>query len=375
MASTSCKRSRRATCWRAASAGEPPETLPRALARRALRPGALRHPGRRPGRPLRARPVRRLRAPLLAGHRTRRADPARSWRATSACARPRPVAGEPRARLRALARHAGRRRRRHQRAAGCRQAALSAAPKSSSSGPRKNYELFAADPRIRHAPVDYRRGSLRERLAVAARTEAARSPRRTRSSSIPIRASPNSACCRSARKSATTSSKAAPTAARATAALPELAAAWAAETFGVARREAVRCARQHAPAPAADAIAVSLGVGENPAKRLPDPFEEELLAPARRDRPAALHRSRAPAAKKPSAWSAPSQRSGVARHVLGRLLRRLRRHHRRQPPVRGLRFRRPARGRGLRRPADQHLRRLPRAAHVRTLASRRHHAT
>ena len=33
-------------------------------------------------------------------------------------------------------------------------------------GPRKNYELFAGDPRLRHAPVDYRRGSLRERLAV-----------------------------------------------------------------------------------------------------------------------------------------------------------------------------------------------------------------
>ena len=33
-------------------------------------------------------------------------------------------------------------------------------------GPRKNYELFAGDPRIRHAPVAYRRGSLRDRLAV-----------------------------------------------------------------------------------------------------------------------------------------------------------------------------------------------------------------
>jgi len=33
-----------------------------------------------------------------------------------------------------------------------------------------------------------------------------------------------------------------------------------------------------APAPAQAGIAVSLGVGENPAKRLPDPFEEKLLA-------------------------------------------------------------------------------------------------
>src|ERR1035438_9412469 len=33
-------------------------------------------------------------------------------------------------------------------------------------GPPKNYELFEADPRIRHAAVAYRRGSLRDRLAV-----------------------------------------------------------------------------------------------------------------------------------------------------------------------------------------------------------------
>ena len=34
------------------------------------------------------------------------------------------------------------------------------------AGPRKNFELFAADPRLTHAAVEYRRGSLRERLAV-----------------------------------------------------------------------------------------------------------------------------------------------------------------------------------------------------------------
>jgi len=32
------------------------------------------------------------------------------------------------------------------------------------AGPRKNWELFAADPRIGHLPIDYRRGTLRERL-------------------------------------------------------------------------------------------------------------------------------------------------------------------------------------------------------------------
>jgi hypothetical protein len=33
-------------------------------------------------------------------------------------------------------------------------------------GPAKNQELFAADPRLRHIPLEYRRGSLRDRLAV-----------------------------------------------------------------------------------------------------------------------------------------------------------------------------------------------------------------
>ena len=37
------------------------------------------------------------------------------------------------------------------------------------AGPAKNYELFAGDPSIHHAPLEYRRGSLAERLR--ARTE------------------------------------------------------------------------------------------------------------------------------------------------------------------------------------------------------------
>ena len=58
--------------------------------------------------------------------------------------------------------------------------------------------------------------------------------------------------------------------------LPELAAAWARETLQVeGARPYLALA---APVPPQGGIAVSLGVGENPAKRLPDPFEERLLA-------------------------------------------------------------------------------------------------
>ena len=45
-------------------------------------------------------------------------------------------------------------------------------------GPLKNYELFAADPRIQHAAAAYRRGSLRDRLAVGRRFEGAPGVRR-----------------------------------------------------------------------------------------------------------------------------------------------------------------------------------------------------
>jgi ADP-heptose:LPS heptosyltransferase len=58
--------------------------------------------------------------------------------------------------------------------------------------------------------------------------------------------------------------------------LPQLAAAWAEETFGIPGAKPY-VALADAPAHHG-VIAVSLGVGENPAKRLPDPFEENLLA-------------------------------------------------------------------------------------------------
>jgi ADP-heptose:LPS heptosyltransferase len=57
--------------------------------------------------------------------------------------------------------------------------------------------------------------------------------------------------------------------------LPELTAEWSWETFGI------RDVKPYLALPhrleKTPTIAVSLGVGENPAKRVPDPFEEELL--------------------------------------------------------------------------------------------------
>ena len=143
------------------------------------------------------------------------------------------------------------------------------------AGPRKNFELFAGDPCIRHAPVEYRRGSLRERLSVAAELkDLFRDPgtlvidpdsRLTQLGLLPV-CEEDRYCFFESRAYGGTSESA----------LPELAAAWAKETFGVSGAKPF-LALKSVPEPGSH-IAISLGVGENPAKRLPDPFEKELLA-------------------------------------------------------------------------------------------------
>jgi ADP-heptose:LPS heptosyltransferase len=132
-------------------------------------------------------------------------------------------------------------------------------------GPAKNYQLFEADPRIRHAAVTYRRGSLRDRLAVRQElTTLLDAPdslildsdsRFTQLGLLPICPEHRYHLFESRAYGGATGQP-----------LPELAAAWAEETLGIA-----------GAADRTAAIAISLGVGENPSKRLPDPFEENLL--------------------------------------------------------------------------------------------------
>ena len=143
------------------------------------------------------------------------------------------------------------------------------------AGPRKNFDLFAGDPAIRHAPIEYRRGSLRDRLlAVAELKELFRDPdtlvidpdsRFTQLGLLPV--------CDEDRYHFFESRAYGGASDRA---LPELAAAWAEETFGVSGAKPF--VALESPARSGSHIAISLGVGENPAKRLPDPFEEELMS-------------------------------------------------------------------------------------------------
>lgn len=141
-------------------------------------------------------------------------------------------------------------------------------------GPKKNYELFAGDPHVHHAPVEYRRGGLAERLAAWDELQSVLSDphalvldpdsRLTQLGLLPVASDERYHLFESRSYGAETSQS-----------LPELTAAWVAETLGVdGARPYIDLAAQ--PEPGAH-IAVSLGVGENEAKRLPDPFEEELL--------------------------------------------------------------------------------------------------
>lgn len=141
-------------------------------------------------------------------------------------------------------------------------------------GPPKNYELFAADPRVAHAPIVYRRGSLQERLAVRQDLEILLAApgaividsdsRLTQLGLLPVCSEDRYHLFESRAYGGAT-----------IAPLPQLAASWAEETFGVSGAKPY-VALTGEPAHRGT-IAVSLGVGENPAKRLPDPFEENLI--------------------------------------------------------------------------------------------------
>src|SRR5580658_10424016 len=138
-------------------------------------------------------------------------------------------------------------------------------------GPKKNFELFQADPRIAHFASPYPRSStLRDRLEASAALDLADGividpdSRLTQLGLIrvcddssyfffPSRAYGGESLDR----------------------LPDLAARWAREVFGVPDAHPF-IAPLPVTGPPAD-ITVSLGVGENPAKRIEGAFERELL--------------------------------------------------------------------------------------------------
>lgn len=143
------------------------------------------------------------------------------------------------------------------------------------AGPRKNYELFSGDPAISHAPLAYgREGTLSERLSVyPVLREMLDVPgaivvdpdsRLTQLGLLPVCAEENYFFFESRGYGEYGDEP-----------LPLLAARWLEQTFLVSGVSAYL--RPAEAAPAAD-ITISLGVGENPSKRIGDPFERRLLA-------------------------------------------------------------------------------------------------
>jgi len=151
-------------------------------------------------------------------------------------------------------------------------------------GPRKNWELFAADPRIRHLPVNYRRGTLRERLASGPelRETLAGVPSGVPSGPDSIVIDPDSRLTQLGLLPVCPEERYYFFESRAYGGdgddpLPVLAQRWAEQTFGISdARPFVAVGQASGLFPSG--IAISLGVGENPAKRIAEPFEAELLA-------------------------------------------------------------------------------------------------
>ena len=199
------------------------------------------------------------------------------------------------------------------------------------AGPRKNFELFAADGRLSHAVVEYRRGSLQERLAVWDDLKAlAAAPdclvldpdsRLTQLGLLPIGEEDRYHLFESRAYGGESDLN-----------LPALTAKWSQETLGVPNAAPYVAVGQASALSTAPYISVSLGVGENEAKRIPDPFESDLLSLLSARLPLVIDQRRR--RRRGGARGTCSRPIRRARYVLGRKLRRLRQSHRGQYPLR-----------------------------------------
>ncbi len=142
------------------------------------------------------------------------------------------------------------------------------------TGPEKSWELFAADPRLRHLPIAYGRGgSIDDRLSIWPQLREAMclphsividpDSRLTQLGLLPICPEEDYYLFESRSYGAESEEP-----------LPALARRWVSEIFGVADARPYIATGLDA---AEFATTVSFGVGENPSKRVPDPFEEEAL--------------------------------------------------------------------------------------------------
>ncbi len=145
------------------------------------------------------------------------------------------------------------------------------------AGIRKSWELFAGDPRIEHTPAPHlRSGSVAERLApwhelrqlLSQPDSLVLDPdsRLTQLGLLPVCPEENYRFFESRAYGGDGDDP-----------LPVLAARWAGEVLGVARAAPWIAPAHSLEIPGRPLVTMSLGVGDNPAKRVVDPFEEELV--------------------------------------------------------------------------------------------------
>ncbi len=142
------------------------------------------------------------------------------------------------------------------------------------TGPKKSWELFQADARLRHLEIAYgRAGTIDDRLSIWPQLREALSKPRS------IIIDPDSRLTQLGLLAVCPEEEYYFFESRAYGAasdhpLSELTSRWAGETFGVTDARPYISTGLDAPE---FACTVSFGVGENPAKRVADPFEEEVL--------------------------------------------------------------------------------------------------
>ncbi len=147
------------------------------------------------------------------------------------------------------------------------------------AGSQKAWELFAANRQVSHAPISYRRaGSIRDRLAawhdlkrvLAAPGSIVIDPdsRLTQLGLLPVCPEENYYFFESRAFEAESDDP-----------LPQLASRWAGQTFEIegAAPWIAPAAAESIKIPGRPLVTMSFGVGDNPAKRIADPFEEEIV--------------------------------------------------------------------------------------------------
>lgn len=145
------------------------------------------------------------------------------------------------------------------------------------AGPEKNWQVFRARPRLQWMPVSYGKGgTLRDRLSVWEPLQSELSKpdtlvldpdsRLTQLGLLPVCPEERYFLFESRAYGGCGNEP-----------LPLLARRWAAEVFGVEDAAPFLAPQEQVEAPQEPFIVVNLGVGGNPAKRMPDPFEPDLL--------------------------------------------------------------------------------------------------